>query len=608
MDFKVQKKTVELLYQLLEGTNGIVPFVSYYPQKEAFPEEKQEQRLKRAAPETQGVSSLYLRQFLEEISTSRGIHLHGVMVVRNGCVLAETMVYPYQKKLWHATYSLCKSITGIAVGMLIDEGRLGLEDRVVDHLTSKVNPFIYMKYKNLTIRHLLTMTSGAALNEMGSATEGDWVKAYMESHVRFSHGSQFSYNSMNSYILSAIITEITGETMMNYLKSRLWEPLGIKNVYWESCPMGRTKGGWGLYLTMEDMAKIAQMYLQKGLWKGKRILSEEWISLSCQKQVETGEDNGFSYGFHNWIWEEEGAVLFNGMLGQNIVFYPEKRMFVITMAGNDELFADGPMMKIIRKYFGKQFCPGKAWMESPIEYERLTAFEKKCESPRQEKKRIQGGWKCVKKVRGRHRSKRDFEASGRIRPVKESKDELWEELLRYVDGKIYQMSTNKGALVPRFLQAVHNNYSEGMEYISFFRQGRYLMMRVNEGKKVYDMLLGKGEYQFQKMLYHQEEYQVAVEGMAVENEDGILVLKIDLAFLETPHKRLIKCFFFDEGIRICFEEQPGWKLIQDALASVSKMETSIFVQGLLAKIDPDYMNYKIRAAVETEVKGKLIVR
>lgn len=608
MDFKVQKKTLELLYKLLEGTNGIIPFVSYYPQKEAFPGWKEEQSLKRAIPETQGVSSTYLKQFLEELMGSKEINLHGVMIVRNGCVLAETMTYPYQKKLWHATYSLCKSITGIAIGMMIDEGNLGLDDRVVDRLPSKINPFNYLKYKNLTIRHLLTMTSGAAFNEMGAVTEEDWVKAYFESHVRFSHGSQFSYNSMNSYILSAIITEVTGMTMMQYLQERLWSPLGIKNVYLESCPMGNTKGGWGLYLTMEDMAKIAQMYLQKGLWKGRRILSEEWIHISCQKQVDIDEDNGFSYGFHNWILEEERAFLFNGMLGQNIVFYPDKRMFLITIAGNNELFADGPMMKLIRTYFGNQFCPGEVLKESKLEYEKLKAFEKRCGEPSKRTYGIQGGWKFLKPVGLKQKGSVNVNGARRIRPGENQVNQLWETVLGYVDGKIYQMDTNKGALVPRFLQAVHNNYSEGIKTVSFKRDREHLIFYVKEGENTYTLLITEKEDQIQELVYHQEEYKVGAKGIAMENEDGIMVLKIKLSFLETPHERIIKCFFMNETIHIRFEEQPGWKLVQDALSTVIRTENSIFVQGLMAKLDPEYMKYKVRMALETEVMGQLVCR
>lgn len=606
MDFKVQKKTLELLYKLLEGSNGIVPFVSYYPQKESFPGLEEVQRLKRAAPESQGISSAYLQRFLEELMEAKEIHLHGIMVVRNGCVLAETAVYPHRQALWHATYSLCKSITGIAVGMLIDEGRLSLDDKVVELLTQKVNPFIYLKYKNLTIRHLLTMTSGAALNEAGSATEEDWVKAYLESHVRFAHGSQFSYNSMNSYMLSAILTEVTGQTMMEYLDSRLWKPLGIRNVYWESCPLGRTKGGWGLYLTMEDMAKIGQMYLQKGLWRGQRIVSEEWIGRSCQKRVDTGEDNGYSYGFHNWILEEEHAFLFNGMLGQNMIFYPEKRMFLITVAGNDELFADGPMMKLIRRYFGNHYWPEDGREPDPAAYERLKRFEGRCSEPPAKGRPMSGGWAFQKPVGFRGQARGRGRGARRLRDGDRKKEGLWESLLGYVDGKTYRMDTNKGALVPRFLQAVHNNYSEGITSIGFARDGSALAVYVHEGERAYAMHISENQYGEQRMVYHREEYRVAVAGSAAQDEDGRLVLKISLDFLETPHSRRLKCCFSDDAIRIRFEEQPGWELIQKALAA-TKPENSVFVQGLVAKLDPEYMNYKIRTAVETEVTGREVL-
>ena len=605
MDLKIQKKTMELLYRLLEGTNGIVPFVSYYPQKDRFPGRKEQQCLKRAAPESQGVSSLHLRKFLEELTACEESSIHAIMVVRNGCVLAEAAAFPYEKKLWHATYSLCKSITGLAVGMLMDEGKLGMDDRIVDLLSSRVTPFMYLKHKNLTIRHLLTMTSGAALNEMGSATEEDWVKAYLESHVRFPHGTKFCYNSMNSYMLSAILTEITGQTMMEYLRSRLWDPLGIENVYWESCPKGRTKGGWGLYLTVEDMAKIAQMVLQKGLWRGQRIVSEQWICRSCQKWVDTGENNGFAYGLHNWILEEENAFLFNGMLGQNIVFYPEKRLFIVTTAGNNELFADGPMMEIIRKYFGNGYWPQDPMDPDPAAYERLKAWQRHMGEPPAGHWALQGGWKTKAPLRIKKRSTSREMGTGRMRRPEAKSAVLWRRLLETVHGQEYRMETNKGALVPRFLQAVHNNYSEGIQTVGFERQREDLILHVTEGSRPYSIRIGMGESSAQELEYHHETYQVAVLGEAAQNEDGIYVLKVRLAFLETPHSRIMKCFFYGDTIRIRFTEQPGWQLIQTAMASVAKGESAARVQGLFAKLDPEYMNYKVRTAVETEVWGRV---
>ena len=145
-----------------------------------------------------------------------------------------------------------------------------------------------------------------------------------------------------------------------------------------------------------------------------------------------------------------------------------------------------------------------------------------------------------------------------------------------------------------FLQAVHNNYSEGIETIAFARDGEDLNLYVREGEKAYTIRISQKRYQMQKMSYHQEEYEVAAKGETARNEDGILVLKISLAFLETPHSRRIKCFFYDGMIRIGFEEEPGLELIQDALASVTKTGGSVFVQGLFAKLDPEYVKYKIK--------------
>ena len=168
------------------------------------------------------------------------------------------------------------------------------------------------------------MASGVSFNETGAVAGSDWVKGFLEAGIHDSPGTKFEYNSMNSYMLSAVVTEITGETMMDYLRPRLWEPLGITKVFWETCPKGITKGGWGLFLTPEDAAKLGWLYRCKGVWNGQQIIAQEWIEESVKKQIDTDEDgSSCGYGYQIWPKKREGSFNFNGMLGQNVLVYPD---------------------------------------------------------------------------------------------------------------------------------------------------------------------------------------------------------------------------------------------------------------------------------------------
>ena len=155
----------------------------------------------------------------------------------------------------------------------------------------------------VTVEHLLTMTSGVQFNEIGAISGNDWLNSFLNAPVSGKPGAAFQYNSMNTYVLSAIVTERTGMTLSEYLEPRLFQPLGITKYLWETCPKGITKGGWGLFLCPEDMAKLGQLYLQRGIWKGQQLVPEGWVEISTGKQVESVEGT-FGYGYQ--VWMEKG--------------------------------------------------------------------------------------------------------------------------------------------------------------------------------------------------------------------------------------------------------------------------------------------------------------
>ena len=297
MDLMTQKKTIEFIYDIIEKKNSNISFVKYKPEKESFNSfEDSSEPLPRSTPEEQGISSKYLENFYNELKNIDELNVHTIMILRNGNVISEGSFAPYNTNMWHVTHSLCKSITALAIGLLIDDKVLSLNDKLVKIFEKKVNPIIFLKQKDITIKHLLSMTAGVNFNETGAVTENDWVKSFLESNVKFEPGTKFLYNSMNSYMLSAIIKEVTGKGVFDILKERIFNPLGINKIYWEKCPKGIEKGGWGLYMLPEDMAKLGQLLLQKGKWNGKQLISKEWIENMTSKKIDTPSEMG-KYGY-----------------------------------------------------------------------------------------------------------------------------------------------------------------------------------------------------------------------------------------------------------------------------------------------------------------------
>ncbi|WP_343210114.1 serine hydrolase [Anaerolentibacter hominis] len=593
MAAKTKNGTRELLKMIMAGDNKVSPILPYTPQKMRFDKEADPgEPLPRSTPESQGISSFLLRRFLTSLMNDREVNAHGIMVLKNGNVICETSFAPYEQNTWHVMYSLSKSITGLAVGLLIDEGKLSPDEKVLDILNYKVSPFALLRHKNLTVRHLLMMSSGTVFNEGGSVTEEDWVTGYLEAAVKFEPGERFYYNSMNSYLLSAVVKIRSGQGLMEYLGPRLWEPLDIRKAYWETCPRGIEKGGWGLYLRLEDMAKIGQLYLQRGNWKGRQLVSEQWIKESTRRQIKTREEDLCDYGYQIWTMRDDKGFIFNGMLGQNIIVYPEKDMVVATTAGNDEMFMDSNMIRIILEFFGGDFKPQDKLPENTAEYSRLISLEQKLSGHASvaEFSRKRGGWPG-KKVRQAGPSKNCFA-----------------EQLRWLDGKRYQMEDTRASFLPLMMQVVHNNYSEGIHTLSFERKGKCLLCTIAEENADYPVLLGIGRAEYQEIRIKKDVYRIAARGDFARDEEGRIVLKIKIDFLEAPNTRLIRIHFEAGRILTKWDEIPGTPLIVKALPALGGpgQKKQQLQKLLIERLGSDYLLYRTRQIMEIKVNGRLI--
>jgi CubicO group peptidase (beta-lactamase class C family) len=224
--------------------------------------------LPRSTPEAQGVSSAQIRKFIEA-ADKRVTTMHSFMLVRNGNVVAECWWKPESAEKPHVLWSLSKSFTSTAVGLAVAEGRFSIDDPVLKFFPEEAPANPSDKLKMMRVRDLLTMSTGHETEpDVRGKTDQAWVKTFLEHPVPHKPGAHFQYNTAATYMLSAIVQKTTGQTVLEYLKPRLFEPLGIENPRWDTSPQGITLGGYGLFVRTEDIAKFGQLYLQKGSGTG----------------------------------------------------------------------------------------------------------------------------------------------------------------------------------------------------------------------------------------------------------------------------------------------------------------------------------------------------
>jgi CubicO group peptidase (beta-lactamase class C family) len=290
--------------------------------------------LPRSTPERQGISSSDILDFVD--TADRQIDaMNSFMLVRHGYVVAEGWWSPYDAATPHVLYSLSKSFTSTAVGLAIAEGKMSVDDEVLKFFPEDAPAEPSNNLKAMRVRDLLRMATG---NQTEPARSNDvpWTRAFLAHPVPFKPGSHFLYNSPATYMLSAIVQKVTGMTVLDYLKPRLFEPLGIDNPRWVASPQGITAGAYGLSLRTEDIASFGQLYLQKGKWKGKQLVPSQWIDDATARQTSNGSspnsdwDQGYGYQF----WRSRhNTYRGDGAFGQYCIVIPEFDAVVAITSG-----------------------------------------------------------------------------------------------------------------------------------------------------------------------------------------------------------------------------------------------------------------------------------
>ena len=603
---KEQIAVAELVLNMILGKTGGTR-VDYFPQKPDFPfDAVYEQAFVRATPESQGISSDLFAALLRELDASKDTEMHHFMALRHGKVICECNFAPYPKGMWHITHSMCKSITGMAIGMLIEEGKLKLDENIYDIFSDQINALSKIFRPVITVENLLTMTSGVTFNESGIVSGNDWLGSFLNASVNGKPGTEFQYNSLNTYVLSAIVTKRTGETLTEYLTPRLFGPLGITKYYWETCPKGIIKGGWGLFLCAEDMAKLGQLYLQKGKWNGQQLVSEYWIEISTTRHLKTQNDT-YGYGYQLWMEQRPGSFEYNGMLGQNVIIYPDMDMVLVTNAGNKEMFQDCIMLNIIRKYFPVNYHPADVLPENPLSYSLLKRLCGELENGENNNRStsLRGRWKRNVVSRRKHSDKK---YSYRILAAVDRPSDH-HSFMRAVSGRIYVMEQQNIGIAPLFVQVFHNNMTDGISEISFTYDAGNFCVSFTEGEVIHKLPVGFGKAADGCVDLHGEHYLVATLGEFARDENDIPVLKLEITFIEECVKRKVHIFFHeDNGIEIRWNETPGKKMILAGLSSITEELSGNFLYNSLLgdhNITTELLHRLMEQTIEPAVRGYL---
>ena len=603
---KEQIAVAELVLNMILGKTGGTR-VDYFPQKPDFPfDAVYEQAFVRATPESQGISSDLFAALLRELDASKDTEMHHFMALRHGKVICECNFAPYPKGMWHITHSMCKSITGMAIGMLIEEEKLKLDENIYDIFPDHINAFSKIFRPVITVENLLTMTSGVTFNESGIVSGNDWLGSFLNASVNGKPGTEFQYNSLNTYVLSAIVTKRTGETLTEYLTPRLFGPLGITKYYWETCPKGITKGGWGLFLCAEDMAKLGQLYLQRGKWNGQQLVSEYWIEISTARHLKTQNDT-YGYGYQLWMEQRPGSFEYNGMLGQNVIIYPDMDMVLVTNAGNKEMFQDCIMLNIIRKYFPVNYHPADVLPENPLSHSLLKRLCGELENGENNNRStsLRGGWKRNVVSRRKHSDKKySYRISAAVdRPSDHH------SFMRAVSGRTYVMEQQNIGIAPLFVQVFHNNMTDGISEISFTYDAGNFYVSFTEGEVIHKLPVGFGRAADGCVDLHGEHYLVATLGEFARDENDIPVLKLEVTFIEECVKRRAHIFFHeDNGIEIRWNETPGKKMILAGLSSITEELSGNFLYNSLLgdhNITTELLHRLMEQTIEPAVRGYL---
>jgi CubicO group peptidase (beta-lactamase class C family) len=296
-------------------------------------------KLPRSSPEQEGISSKGIMDFLNAIDTGK-IEIHSFIFMRHGKIVAEGWWNPYGPELKHLMYSASKTFAATGIGLAVTENKLKLTDRVVSFFPASLPDTLSEFMKIMTVKDLLTMSTGQDA-EPRRMQNDDWVRSFLADVPAYKPGTVFKYNNTATFMLSAIVQQVTGETLFDYLQPRIFKPLEMKGLDWDLNPQGINLGMIGLRLRTEDMAKFGQLLLQNGEWNGKQLIPKSWISEATSFKIKSlggnekiaPELNDWTQGYCYQMWRgRNNSVRLDGMAGQFVILVPDKDAIIVMTA------------------------------------------------------------------------------------------------------------------------------------------------------------------------------------------------------------------------------------------------------------------------------------
>ena len=283
--------------------------------------------LPRTSPEAVGLRSEQVAALFDSLLAYPRTEIHSCIVMRHGKVVGEMYPAPFRADYPHTQFSCSKTFVAAAVGIAVGEKKLRLSDKLVSFFPDKLPDIVSWQLKSITVEDLLTMRSGFAVDSKIRNVSRQWIRDYLAHPMNAKPGKLFQYDSIDTYLLSAIVQKATGKTLLDYLNEKLFRPLNIYNVKWELSPEGICTGGWGLYIQAESLAKFGQLLLQRGRWHGHQLIPANWVDDMMTLHAKNSKGEG--YGYQMWMCDYPKAACANGVYGQYIVVVPTQDVVVV---------------------------------------------------------------------------------------------------------------------------------------------------------------------------------------------------------------------------------------------------------------------------------------
>lgn len=561
MPLSTKTKALSLLRNILDTGRRTIERIPLRTKKPDCPERAIFSE--RSTPEECGIPSRHVECYFRELASCSEVGLQSIHILRFGKNLFTGATGGLLCDTWKNCFSESKSVISLAIGSLVRERKLNVKGRLVDYFDVKLPSVNYLRLSGITVEDLLTMRSTVSFSEADAMVSEDWITGFLSSETSGEAGTTFKYNSMNSYMLAALITRITGKSVSDYLRETIFGALGITDFYWELSPDGIEKGGWGLYLFPDDLAKLGQLVLSGGVVSGKRLISKKYLQSALSAGVIAPPSYGdFNYGYHMWYGRTQDKFLFNGMLGQNMLCYRNNGIIIVSNCGNGDLFQTNKFFEISDKYFSGDFPESIPDDEEAYDSLRQAQYGLNRIPPKQIGIRID-----------------DIPCGGSFSIVPRSR------------------TAGSTGFAPLMLQAIQNNYAKGLKRITVAFEEGVANVTFEEVGEVYKVHFGLAEPLRENVRIGEELFELSNHASLAENEDGIPVLKLSTVFCEHPYKRVIRIVFDGDRITGYFSETPGADFGKKAVQLIEKhIKQNRYFSSVYNKFDRDFLDAKVDRA------------